>query len=91
MNFLQKYLKRKSEIAKYEWHQAKKSGGQYLFLAPFGILFITFYVLPVITSLFLSFTYFNILQAPKFIGLQNYINLLLADDVFIIAVKNTIL
>ncbi len=61
----------------------------YLFLAPFAIVFILFYVAPVVISIFLSFTYFNVLEPPRFIGLRNYINLLLGDDVFLIAVKNT--
>jgi multiple sugar transport system permease protein len=42
-----------------------------------------------VISVFFSFTYFNILEPARFIGLRNYINLLLADDVFLIAVKNT--
>ena len=37
----------------------------------------------------LSFTSFDMLQAPKFIGLDNYINLFLNDEVFLIALKNT--
>ena len=61
----------------------------YLFLAPYAIVFLLFFVAPVIISVFFSFTYFNILEPPKFIGLRNYINLLLADDVFIISMKNT--
>ena len=61
----------------------------YLFLAPYAVVFLLFYVAPVIISLFLSFTYFNVLEPPKFIGLRNYINLLLADDVFLISMKNT--
>lgn len=61
----------------------------YLFLAPYAIVFLLFYIAPVIISLFLSFTYFNVLEPPKFIGLRNYINLLLADDVFLISMKNT--
>lgn len=88
---LQRYMDRKKEMRAYQWKQAKKSKACYLFLAPYAILFITFFVVPVITSLCLSFTYFNILEPPKFIGLQNYINLLLADDVFLTAVKNTFL
>lgn len=88
---LQRYLARKREFRKFQWKMAKKSKSCYLFLAPYGILFITFYIVPLITSLFLSFTYYNILEPPRFIGLQNYINLLLADDVFLIAVKNTLL
>jgi len=88
---LQRYLARKREFRAYQWKMAKRSKACYLFLAPYGILFITFFVVPVITSLCLSFTYYNILEPPRFIGLQNYINLLLADDVFLIAVKNTFL
>jgi len=61
----------------------------YFFLAPYAIVFILFFVAPLVISVWYSFTYFNILQAPKFIGLRNYINLLLADDVFLIALKNT--
>jgi len=61
----------------------------YLFLAPFALVFLLFYVAPLLISIFFSFTYFNILEPPKFIGLRNYINLLLADDVFLKAMKNT--
>jgi len=63
----------------------------YIFLAPYAVVFILFYVAPLIISVFYSFTYFNILEPPKFIGLRNYINLMLADDVFLIAMKNTFL
>src|SRR5690606_5684832 len=51
----------------------------------------TFTVIPVVFSLFLSFTYFNMLEFPRFVGLQNYSRLLLDDDVFMIALKNTLL
>ena len=61
----------------------------YLFLAPYAIVFGLFFIAPLVISIFYSFTYFNILEAPRFIGLRNYINLLLADDVFLIAMKNT--
>jgi len=61
----------------------------YLFLAPYAIVFLLFFVAPVFISIFYSFTYFNILESPRFIGLRNYINLLLADDVFLISMKNT--
>lgn len=59
----------------------------YAFLVPYAIIFALFYILPVITSIFYSFTYYNILESPKFVGLQNYINLILQDDVFLIGVK----
>ena len=44
----------------------------YLFLVPWilGLLIFTLY--PMIYSLYLSFTYFNILQPPRWIGFRNY-------------------
>ena len=91
MSLLKKYVTKKKMDAAIAWKRAKHSRTYYLFLAPYAVLFTLFYIVPVITSLFLSFTYYNVLEPPKFIGLQNYINLLLADDVFLIAVKNTFL
>ncbi|MDR3174521.1 MAG: sugar ABC transporter permease [Treponema sp.] len=61
----------------------------YLFLAPYALVFILFFVTPLVISVFYSFTYYNILEPPKFTGLRNYINLLLGDDVFVKAMKNT--
>jgi multiple sugar transport system permease protein len=43
----------------------------YLFLAPYAIIFGLFVVAPVVVSIFYSFTYYNILETPKFIGLRN--------------------
>ncbi|TVQ25342.1 MAG: sugar ABC transporter permease [Spirochaetaceae bacterium] len=63
----------------------------YLFLAPFAIVFITFVLVPVVMSIALSFTYYNILEPPRFIGWANYLRLLLADEIFLISVKNTFL
>lgn len=63
----------------------------YLMLAPFVILFFTFTVLPIFSAFGLSFTNFNMLQVPNFIGWSNYIRLFLADDVFLIAVRNTLI
>jgi multiple sugar transport system permease protein len=61
----------------------------YLFLAPYAILFITFTVIPVFMAIALSFTYFNMLEAPQWVGIHNYVRLFLEDDIFLIAVKNT--
>jgi len=67
----------------------KKNRVFYGMMAPYLLIFCTFTVLPIIISLFLSFTYFDIINPPKFIGLSNYIKLLLHDEVFLIAVRNT--
>ncbi len=63
----------------------------YLYLAPYFLIFFTFTVLPVLASIFLSFTYYNVLEAPTFIGIDNYRDLIASDDVFILAVKNTLI
>ncbi len=73
------------------WHEVKQHKHHYLLMAPFVILFFVFTVIPVFMSIGISFTNFNMLQTPKFIGLNNYQKLFLDDDVFIIAVKNTLI
>lgn len=64
---------------------------KYILLAPFTVIFLIFNLFPVLVAIALSFTSFNMLEAPDFIGLANYIKLLAYDDVFLIAVKNTLL
>lgn len=61
----------------------------YLLMAPFFLLFIVFTVFPVLFSVIMSFTDFNVLQAPNFIGLNNYRDMFLNDDIFLKAVQNT--
>lgn len=63
----------------------------YILIAPFMIFFIVFIVIPVVAAIILSFTDFNMLQTPKFVALDNYKTLFLNDDVFIIAMKNTLI
>ncbi|WP_317972094.1 sugar ABC transporter permease [Paenibacillus sp. CCS19] len=69
----------------------KTSKHSYILLAPYMLLFALFTVLPVVMSVLISFTYFNMLEFPRFIGWQNYSRLFLDDDVFLIAIKNTML
>ena len=70
--------------------QIKKSWRFYLCLLPFMAAFFLFTILPVIRSVIYSFCYYNVLQPAQFIGLDNYKNLLLNDDVFVKAVINTV-
>lgn len=92
---MKEYLKKYFQLRRHNFQVAVKKAKQsktcYLFLAPYAIIFTMFYILPVITSIFFSFTYYNILEPPKFVGLQNYINLILQDDIFLTGVKNTFL
>lgn len=76
---------------KIQWHLVKKNKTKYLFVAPFLILFFMFTVCPVIISIFLSLTNFNMLEAPGFIGFQNYYRMFMVDDLFIKALGNTIM
>lgn len=69
----------------------KKNKLSYVFIAPYCLLFLVFYLVPVCTSIGLSFTYFNVLEPPEFVGWKNYIDLFFADEVFLKAVKNTFL
>ncbi|MBO7360339.1 MAG: sugar ABC transporter permease [Clostridia bacterium] len=61
----------------------------YVMIAPFMLVFTLFTVAPVVVSMVISFTDFNLLQAPNFVFLDNYIRLFLDDDIFLIAIKNT--
>ncbi|MCR5086505.1 MAG: sugar ABC transporter permease [Lachnospiraceae bacterium] len=81
----------KKRQAHFLWKDIKDHKTCYFFLAPYAIIFTLFYIAPVIVSIYYSFTYFNVLQPPRFVFFQNYINLILADDVFLTAVKNTFL
>ena len=89
--YISKYFMLRRHNAKIAWKQAKKSKMCYLFLAPYAILFFLFFILPVMNSIVYSFTYYNILETPRFIGLKNYISLILDDDIFLIGLKNTFL
>ena len=86
-----RYLAKKRALRAYTWAEIKKHKTLYLFLAPYAILFFAFVVAPVLVSIFFSFTYFNVLEPPRFLGFQNYLNLFLADDVFLIAIRNTLI
>ena len=63
----------------------------YFMVAPYMILFAMFTVMPVILSIVVSFTDFNLLEWPNFVFLDNYISLFFDDDIFLIACKNTLI
>ncbi len=72
-------------------YQIKKSKSSYLMLAPYFIMFFFFTVLPVVMSVAFSFTYYNMLEMPEFVGWKNYIKLFLEDDIFMVSLKNTLI
>ncbi len=72
-------------------YRIKKNKSCYIMMAPYFILFFLFTVLPVLMSIALSFTYFNMLEWPTFNGWNNYVKLLLEDDIFLVSLKNTLI
>ena len=88
-SFARRYWNMKADQFRYGVQKAKNNKVCYLFLAPYAILFFTFFILPIGTSIFYGFTYYNILEPARFVGVQNYVNLILQDEVFLTSVKNT--
>ena len=83
-----RYIKQRAGLLKKDMRRHKTS---YLFILPYCLLFTVFILAPVLVSIGLSFTYFNVLETPRFVGWQNYVDLFFADEVFLTAVKNTFL
>lgn len=82
-------LRTKKSKLQYTWIEMKKYKVAYAMIAPFFLLFCLFTVVPVLLSVLLSFTTFNLLEWPEFIFFQNYIRLFLDDDIFLTSLKNT--
>ena len=84
---------KRSEVSKlrWTWEEMKNNKTAYFMLAPFFLLFIIFTVLPVVLSMVLSLTDFNMLQMPGFKGIDNFTRLFFEDDIFILACQNTLI
>ena len=61
----------------------------YILLAPWLVGFIGLYLIPSCMSIYYSFTDYNLLNTPKFIGLSNYIRMFTKDALFWQALKVT--
>ena len=81
----------RSDMTKWQWlwKEMKRNKVAYLMVAPFMLIFTLFTVVPVLLSIVISFTNFNLLEMPDFVGFSNYFTLFFDDDIFIIAAKNT--
>ena len=88
----QKAPKLRKDMTKWEWtlREIKVNKVGYVMTAPYYIVFLLFTVIPVLVSLVLSLTQFNMLEMPVFIGVDNYIRLILDDDTFLLAIENTL-
>ena len=84
---------KRSEVSKlkWTWEEMKNNKTAYFMIAPFMLIFVIFTVLPVVLSIVLSLTDFNMLQMPNFTGISNYMRLFLDDEIFILACQNTLI
>ena len=72
------------------FRQIRRNAVYYSMLLPFAVLFLIFGLVPVLAAAVLSFTDFDMVQTPHFVGLDNFIQLFLHDSVFPITVRNTL-
>ena len=88
----EKVVSRK-EMTKAQWtlHLMNVNKVGYFMIAPFMILFFLFTIIPVALSLVLGLTNFNMIEFPDFVFLQNYATMFLDDELFITALKNTMI
>ena len=77
--------------AQWTWKEMKRNWVAYLMVAPYMLIFTLFTVVPVLLSMVISLTNFNLLEIPDIVWLENYTRLFLDDDIFIIACKNTLI
>lgn len=82
---------KKSGLKPLSYGDKKTNIAYCLMLAPFLAMFIVFMLIPVGSAIVLSFTDFNMVQIPSFVGLKNYLRIFIEDDIFMIALKNTLI
>lgn len=83
----------RKDMSKIRWtlKEMRVNWLAYAFIAPYYLIFLTFTIVPVFVSFFLSFTSFNMIEAPVWIAMDNYARLFLDDDIFILAIQNTLI
>lgn len=73
------------------WDILKKRWQLYVLLAPFLVLFVLMTVMPILSSIVLSFFDFDMVSMPSFSGVKNYLRMFVYDDIFPVILKNTLL
>ena len=86
-NTKSKVKRKKNKISRREnnWHG-------WLFIGPYALIFTIFILVPVVLAIILSFTNFNAIEFPSFVGFLNYITILTNDAEFMkFVLPNTII
>lgn len=73
------------------WKEIVKNKDKYLMMLPFSLFFLVFTVISVVAAIALSFTNFNLIERPEFVGWLNYSRMFLDDEVFPIVIRNTLI
>ena len=81
----------KQEQRKMTWRLMKQNKECYLMMLPFMIFFLIFTIIPVVLSLPMGLTDFNMVEFPKWVGLSNFYNLFLSDKIFIQSIRVTLI
>ena len=83
----------RKDMTMWQWtlKEMKRNWVAYLMVAPYMLIFTCFTLVPVVLSILMSFTDFNMLELPNIVYLDNYIRLFLDDDIFLLAAKNTLI
>lgn len=83
MKTKQKKARNNGSILKTRWSML-------VMMLPFFTIFTVLMVLPIISSIVLSFTSYDTINPLNFVGIDNYLRMFVSDDAFLIVLKNTL-
>lgn len=83
-------ISNRGKLSKAKWIKSKRNLEGYIMVFPFIVLFILFFIIPIVWNLYLSLNNYDLFQPMRFVGLNNFINLFTNDDLFILSIKNTL-
>src|SRR5690625_2805086 len=63
----------------------------YIAMSPWFVGFLIFTLLPFAASLYFSFTNYDVLNPPEWVGIENYERLFTRDRLFPLALRNTLI
>ena len=83
----------RKDMSRLAWtlKEMRRNWAAYIMVAPYMLIFSCFTVLPVVLSILISFTDFNLLEPPTIVWFETYIRLFLDDDLFLTAAQTTLI
>ena len=77
-------------MRKLSRRERRNLGKGLLFIFPWLLGFVSFTLYPLLASFYYSFTRYDVLRPAKFVGLENYKEIFLGDDIFRVVLGNTL-